>query len=604
MSQPPSIEWVKQLPVFNTSGNDLVPTITTDMIGNIYIAYQTSSGYFISGGTTTGNTDIAVFKLDSNGNFIWSRQAPIFNTTGLDLRPTIAHDIQNNIYISYHTTGTVSGGTNRGSSDIVIFKLDSDGTHLWNSQYPIFNTSAYDGPSSISVDNNGNVFIVARTEGIISGGTNSGNADIYVSKIDNSGIPQWTSQYPIFNTSSNEGEFNIPSKIIIDTNGDIYFTYVTVGTISGGTNLNLGETDIVVTKINGLNGFYIWSKQLPIFNTTSFDSEPQITVDGQNNVYVSYTTDSVVSGGTNRGSNDIVIFKLDSNGNHLWNSQNPIFNTNLTDEQPSIKSNLNGDIYISYITASTISGGTRVGIGNQVVVIKLNNNGIYQWGYQNPIFNPTIGVSRNASNPQLSIDTNNNIYITYTISSSASVSGGTNSGDSDIVVFKLSESNGGGEPVCFLEDTLIKTIDGEKKIQDLRSSDYVINYYGEEVPIKYLAKGEIKHLRPRTKVYPYLIPKNTFGINLPSINTYISPSHIIYIDEIPYTTKELKVIMNDDTIKQQFKLDKPLIYYNIVIDTKVNYDEDSLYYTMYANNILSETCNPNNEKLKSYSKIY
>ena len=50
--------------IFNTNFNDQFPSTAVDSSGNVYVAYQTDGT--VSGGTNSGNFDIVVFKLDTN----------------------------------------------------------------------------------------------------------------------------------------------------------------------------------------------------------------------------------------------------------------------------------------------------------------------------------------------------------------------------------------------------------------------------------------------------------------------------------------------------------------------------------------------------------
>ena len=368
----PIVQWVKQLPIFNTSAYDAYPSIAVDASGNVYVSYFTKGGT-VSGGTNNGSSeDIVVFKLDTSGNVLWIRQLPIFNTSEYDAFPSIDVDASGNVYVSYFTNGAVSGGTNNsGTQDIVVFKLDISGNVLWTSQLPIFNTSEYDVNPSIAVDASGNVYVSYSTDkGIVSGGTNnSGTQDIVVFKLDTSGNVQWTRQLPIFNTSS----YDVNPSIGVDTSGNVYISYWTKGTVSGGTN-NSSTQDIVVFKLD-TDGNVLWTSQLPIFNTSNYDAYPSIAVlravDASGNVYVSYITTGTVSGGTFAGFRDIVVFKLDTDGNVLWTNQLPIFNTSDYDAFPSIAVDAFGNVYVSYLTAGTVSGGTNNGSSRDIVVFKL-----------------------------------------------------------------------------------------------------------------------------------------------------------------------------------------------------------------------------------------
>ena len=103
----------------------------------------------------------------------WVRQSPVFNTSGDDQSPNMAVDLNGNSYVCYQTVGTVSGGSNLGSIDIVVFKLDPTGTVLWTSQRPVFNTSDNDRDPRLVVDQAGNSYVCYRTNGgTVSGGSN------------------------------------------------------------------------------------------------------------------------------------------------------------------------------------------------------------------------------------------------------------------------------------------------------------------------------------------------------------------------------------------------------------------------------------------------
>jgi hypothetical protein len=98
-------EWVKQNPIFNTGSSDRNPIIVNDTSGNIYCSYFFNSNPLgqtpvppPEGGTNSGNNDIVVFKLDKNGNHMWNLQSSSFNTIGSEEHPHIAMDNENYIY--------------------------------------------------------------------------------------------------------------------------------------------------------------------------------------------------------------------------------------------------------------------------------------------------------------------------------------------------------------------------------------------------------------------------------------------------------------------------------------------------------------------------
>ncbi|QKF94771.1 NHl repeat unit of beta-propeller protein [Fadolivirus algeromassiliense] len=420
----PVLEWIKQEPVFNTTGNDSTPSIAIDRNGNSYVAYCTAGT--VSGGTFLGGAcDIVVFKLDTNGNHLWSKQQSVFNTNGDDYWPGIAVDSNDNVYVTYYTSGTVSGGTKSGSADIVVFKLDTNGNHQWSRQQTVFNNNNASVLPSIAVDVNGNIYIAYQSYGTVSGGIFFGGlgTDIVVFKLDTNGNHLWNKQQPIFNTSG----FDLIPSIDVDDKGNVYVAYMSEKTVSGG--IKSGFYDIIVFKLN-TNGVHQWSKQQPIFNTSGFNESPSLALDGNGNIYIAYASSGTVSGGTPSGSSDIIVFKLDTNGVHQWNKQQSVFNTNNFDADPSITVDNNGNVYITYYTFGTVSGGVSSG-ELDIVVFKLDTNGINKWSHQESILNTIT----NDQTPSIGIDNNGNVYISYV--TYGTVSGGTLNGGSDIVVFKL-----------------------------------------------------------------------------------------------------------------------------------------------------------------------
>src|SRR5690606_15161817 len=123
--------WIREQAVFNTELQNSWPTITYDASTNFLVAsYQTFGTVSGANNTNIGNSDIVIFSLDINGNFLWALQNATFNTNTADTFPSIVAN-NGNAYIAYMTTGTAANITaspngsnvNTGSSDIVIFKL-------------------------------------------------------------------------------------------------------------------------------------------------------------------------------------------------------------------------------------------------------------------------------------------------------------------------------------------------------------------------------------------------------------------------------------------------------------------------------------------------
>jgi hypothetical protein len=190
--------WVKQEAVMNTIATEQNRSIAVDSLGNCYVSYRTNGT--VSGGTLSGGQDIVMIKLDTNGSIQWIKQQAVMNSVSNDYNPSIAVDSVGDCYISYQTVGVVSGGTNSGLIDIVVFKISTDGIFQWIQQQSVMNTSMDDINSTIAVDDIGNSYITYQTMGSVSGGINSSSYDIVVFKLSKVGVFQWIKQQPLMNT--------------------------------------------------------------------------------------------------------------------------------------------------------------------------------------------------------------------------------------------------------------------------------------------------------------------------------------------------------------------------------------------------------------------
>ncbi len=417
----PIVEWVRQNATMNTINSDSYPSIATDINRNIYIAYTTFGT--TSGQTTTGSSDIVVIKMNTSGTVLWVRQNSIMNTNQAENKPTIAVDINSNVFVTYYTGGTSSGQQNIGSTDIVVFKMNTLGTVEWIRQNPIINTPQADSYPIISTDNNGNVFVTYYTLGTSSGQQNIGSADIVVFKMNTLGTVEWIRQNAIINTSTSD---TYPS-IVTDMNGNIFVSYITLGTSSG--QQNIGGQDIVVFKMNTL-GTVEWVRQNAIINTITSDVDPSIATDNNGNIFVSYSTLGTSSGQQNIGGQDIVVFKMNTLGTVEWVRQNAIINTSTTDFDPSIATDNNGNVFVTYYTIGTSSGQQNIG-SLDIVVFKMNTMGTVEWVLQNPIINTVQGDFSS----QIASDIDGDVYVTYYTTGTSS--GQQNIGSTDIVVFKI-----------------------------------------------------------------------------------------------------------------------------------------------------------------------
>ena len=384
-----AVQWVRQTAAFNTTGSDYAPWSTVDAFGNVYVAYLTTAT--TSGGTARGSSDVAITKLDRGGTVQWTRQYSAMNSTALEAEPIVAVDAYGNLYVAYPITGTLSGQTSTGGIDIALAKLDPNGNILWLRQNQAINTTVEDYAAFITTDPLGNIYGCHRTAGATSGSTfQGGTYDIAFWKFDTNGNLLWLKQTAGITAT---GGYDDKGTIAYHPSGYIYLTYNTSGTISGGTAS--GAADNILVKASAVDGSVIFAKQMSPPNTSGEDYYPMIVASQAGNLYTAFLTTGSTSGNTSAGGVDIAVCKLDSNGNVLWIKQSAPLNSTGTENNAiaSIALDPSENVYITGRTTGTLSGGTTTNTSGDIFISCLNSAGILLWNYQTTPINTTAAES-------------------------------------------------------------------------------------------------------------------------------------------------------------------------------------------------------------------
>ncbi|MEI6729282.1 MAG: CUB domain-containing protein, partial [bacterium] len=331
-----------------STGYDGIRGMVVDGTGQ-YISGE-FSGTITLGSTTltsSGNQDIYVAKIDSNGNYIWAVQAGGSSNDGFHRRQSMATDnADGTILISGYYSGTATFGnttlTGGSGANVFIAKLNkTTGNFIWvksaggntsilfaNGGFPVQYGSAMD------VDSSGNIYLTGRItgsnpafDGVNLTLNNSINGDLFVAKLNSSGVVQWVKNYG--DTGSNSIIFTFPTGVKVDASGNVYV-------VTGyHTSINIGGTNLVA-------------------NTAA-------TV-------------------------GVGVFKLNNSGNNLWaqsvGSTSPIVGS--FDLPYGLALDSNQNIYITgYFGAPTASFGslnvTGSPTGTSVFTAKLNGSGAFQW---------------------------------------------------------------------------------------------------------------------------------------------------------------------------------------------------------------------------------
>ena len=402
--------WTQQIGTNqNEIGNDLIVTGT----GNIYLSGSTSGDFdnytnADVGRGGAGYEDILVLKYNTSGSKIWSKQLGVANLDnffsyiflpgqentpyGREQGKSITADSNENIYITGIISNNLNGENNNGNIDAYIIKYDSNGALKWTR---MLGTSANDGGYGIYVDGSNNIFITGRTDGDISG-SNAGGRDGFLAKYDINGNQIWIKQFGT--DSDDEG-----SGVISDTSGNIYVTGITSGSLPSYTNAGL--EDIFIIKYD-TNGNIVWTQQL---GTSTRDYCYDITIDSNNNLYITGYTWGDLDSNINGGSKDVFITKYSSAGVKQWTKllDSEYSGTADWDEAYGIAVDSSDNVYITGFTDGNLGDKTSSNGFRDFFIAKYDSNGNKKWVRQ--VAAGGANITRGRS---IAIDSSNNIFVT------------------------------------------------------------------------------------------------------------------------------------------------------------------------------------------------
>ncbi|MGB8686549.1 MAG: SBBP repeat-containing protein [Microcoleus sp.] len=303
--------WLKNV---NSDRHDSSDGIKVDSSGNFYVTGKNSKD-------DSWAIDTWAAKYDSNGNQLWLKQLRTANSDSFSDSPSdLAVDSAGNLYLTGETNGAL-GGTNAGGQDIWAAKYDSNGNQLWLKQ---FGTASDDSASELALDSAGNLYLTGNNYHNSEGYPPA--VDTWAAKYDSNGNQLWLKQ---LRTANSDSFSDSPSKLAVDSAGNLYLTGATNGAVGGP---NAGGQDTWATKYDS-NGNQLWLKQ---FGTASDDSPSELAVDRAGNVYLTGETNGAL-GGPNAGGQDIWVAKLGTIAEVVTPTPTPIFTpTPTTTPTPSV----------------------------------------------------------------------------------------------------------------------------------------------------------------------------------------------------------------------------------------------------------------------------
>ena len=226
--------WDCYVSKFNSDGNILWTTLLgtneEDWIRDMTIG---NDGYIYLGGATKGDLedqnnqgsyDGFLSKLDYEGSKIWTR---LIGTSSDDSIQGITYGDQDFIYVSGQTYGSLDDQINAGSEDAFISKFDSDGNKIWTTLFG--GSSDADYPHNIVAGSNDSLFVTGYTKSDFSNQINNGQEDIFIAEFNTEGNQQWIE---LIGTPT----LDVGHSLTVDENGFLYITGGTKGNLNGLEN--------------------------------------------------------------------------------------------------------------------------------------------------------------------------------------------------------------------------------------------------------------------------------------------------------------------------------------------------------------------------------
>ena len=318
-------------------------------------------------------------------------------------------DAQSNTHIAGTFRGTMSAGgqslTSNGFLDFFLAKLDHNGNFLWQKSFG--SSLGSDLAVDVDGDASGNIYVT----GMFSKNINLGNGvllnagtsydDVFIAKFDANGTCLWA-KMGIGNATDYGNEINLTPDNKVFTIG-----FANRGiTFENTTFSNATNYGMFVSKHNS-NGVLEWFK---LFSATGELSGRGISSDANGNALITGTFKGTLTLGTTSltatsADGDVFVAKLDANGNTIWAKT---FGQTGENYARGIDSDSEGNIYISgvYDTQITLGSISLVSNGQKdIFLAKFDGNG-------NAIWAKTIGSTGNDEGCELEVNTNGNIFLT------------------------------------------------------------------------------------------------------------------------------------------------------------------------------------------------
>lgn len=238
-AQDQSIMWQARI---GGDQDDVSYDLIENSNGDIFVSGYTLSTN-ISGYSNKGSLDLLLSKIDSDGQVSWVKT---FGGAGFESADKMISLSDNSIVVGGYSNSTDLNTPNNGNFDYWLLKLDSDGVLIWDHLY---GGSQLDAVRSLGADEEGNIYVGGESYSDIEGqksDTARGGQDIWLLKVDSSGEIVWDK------TIGSTGNEQAQDLMITEENKVIIGGYSN-STIGGEKMVeNYGSYDLWYLQLNDL----------------------------------------------------------------------------------------------------------------------------------------------------------------------------------------------------------------------------------------------------------------------------------------------------------------------------------------------------------------
>ncbi len=281
---------------WGTDGDDFARSLAIDEAGDVFVTGFTGGAF--EGATNAGGIwDAFLTRASPDGERDWSAQ---WGSAEADFAQVVT-SASGGVLVAGYSPGAIDEQANAGGLDAFLTRYEASGERSWTRQWG----SAGDDYVYAAASSENGLFVVGYTQGAFTGSTNAGEADVFVTHLDDAGEPLWTWQRGTSTTDYGQA-------VRVDTMGNVLVAGYTKGAL--GDDPNVGSEDAFLIKLDTA-GELVWLRQ---WGSDTTDYGLSLTSDAAGNVYVTGYTYGSVDGQPSGGGEDAFLSKFDPDGVLLW----------------------------------------------------------------------------------------------------------------------------------------------------------------------------------------------------------------------------------------------------------------------------------------------